>query len=345
MERVKSHRDHCAIIQKDDIHLNPVKILVCGTTAAKRSMICNAIVGEPLLKEGSATYSREIYEDELNGFHIEVVSIALYDSYRHVLAHYQEELRDIKEEKIDLFLYCLPMKGSRFSLEDKRAYDELKKLVNAEIWERCFVVFTYADSIVKAAQTKHQTNQINRRVRRDYEEAFAASSASIESLFERKFPFFPAGSPGCYSILDNDDSWLSNLFGAVTNVVDSNTSLVLLLKNVNRLKPKRDASEVSAVHEDPIIVSEGSKINNSKVKEIIAGLSVGGVAGGIGATTGALIGALLIGIPSFGTFAGGGLALGGTIGGTIGVAAGTGAAKAVEKRKTKQIREREKGLM
>ena len=345
MERVKSHRDHCANAEKSDVHLNPVKILVCGTTAANRSMICNAIIGEPLLKEGTETYSRKIFEDELNGFHIEAVSIALYNNFRHDLAKYKEELRDIKEETFDLFLYCLPMKGSRFSLEDKKAYHELQKLLNAEIWNRCFIVFTYADSIVKAAQTKYLTNQVNRRVRKDYREALEESSAVIESLFERKLPSFPAGSPGCYSILRNDDSWLSNLFGAVTNIVDTNTGLVLLMKNTNRLKPKRETREVTEVHKDPIIVSESSTINNPKVREIVAGLSAGGIVGGIGATAGSLVGALAIGIPSFGVFAGAGFAGGGAIGGSIGAAVGTGVAKAVEKYKIKQKREEEKGLM
>ena len=267
MEQVKFFRDHCAMVEKSDIHLNPVKLLVCGTAAANRSMICNAIVGEPLLKEGTATNSREIFEDELNGFHIEVVSIALYDNFRHDLAKYKEELRDIKQEKFDLFLYCLPMKGSRFSLEDKRAYHELQILLNAEIWEHCFIVFTYADSIVKAAQTKYKTDQVNWRVRRDYGEVFAESTASIERLFERKLSFFPAGSPGCYSILRNEDSWLSNLFGAVINVVDTNTGIVLFKKNTNRLRPKHVHGEVTEVHEDPIILSESFI---PRLREIIA---------------------------------------------------------------------------
>ena len=346
MESVKSHRDHFATAEKSDIHLNPVKILVCGTTAAKRSTICNAIVGEPLLEESNETYSRKTFEDALNGLHIEVVSVALYDRFRHKdLEKYHKDLEEIKEESFDLFLYCLPMKGSRFSREDKTAYDELKQLVNEEIWGRCVVVFTNADSIVKAAQTKYKTNQISKQVRRDYEEAMAASSESIENLFGRSFPFHLAGSPGCYSILKNDDSWLSNLFGAVTEVVDENTGLVLLLKNVHRLKPRRDAREVTEVHEDPIIVSEGSKINNLRVRKIIAGLSAGGIAGGIGATAGALIGALVIGIPSFGVFAKAGLALGGAIGGGIGVAAGAAGANAVQKNKMKQNLVQEKGVM
>ncbi len=324
-----------------------VKILVCGSTGALRSFICNGILGEPLLDETKEEIlTVTTWEDDRNGMAFEVTSVATFDDVLHTPAEYEEKIRTISNQQYDVFLYCIPVKVSRPSLEDdKRGYEELKRLLHGDIWSRCVVVLTYADAIVIRGQTKHKSLGISRQVKDDYNSTIQGWMSAINDLFENGPSIVAAGSPQCVSLLHDNDLWLSKLFLVIQDKTENIPSKLLLLKNINRIKETVSNKESilrNGVHQQPIIITEKSRKVKQRLQEMVPGLGAAATAGLVGATVGGLTGALAIGLPSFGVFAGTGLALGALLGGTIGAGAVVTVQRAASRERMKSPTE---GLM
>ena len=329
---------------------NGIKIAVCGSTGADRFSICNGLIGEELLQQNSEVVQIVPWRDEVNQVSVEVTSIATFDNTQHNIETYRQEVRKVKNKEFDLMLYCLPVNPARPVIkEDQKAYDELKRILHPSTWEHCVVVLTYAEAIVKNGQTKYNSkDKMTRRIVKDYDETIKSWTVLVREAFGENTPVIPAGSSHCFSILENDEFWLSKLFSTVITIMNDNAIKTLHKKNCHRLCSKimnKDDLLISKFSEHPIIIGAVSKNMNAKLKEVAAGLGAGGAAGAVGATIGATIGALAIGIPSFGVAAGAGLVLGAAIGGGIGIGTGVGVTKAVQNGKRKKLEEEEKGLI
>ncbi len=234
--------------------------------------------------------------------------------------------------------------------EDKRSFDELEQLMHPNVLGNCIVVLTHADSIVINGQTRLNTSKVTNRIKREYEQAITNWTEAIHRYFRPTLTVIPAGSFHCFSILNNEESWLSVLFHAVIESTNEEAKGCLLQKNRFRLIVKQDLNKKDDLkrrhsYEHPIIIGEKSTTINEKLKELAAGLGAGGAAGITGATVGALIGALAIGVPSFGIAAGIGLGLGAAVGGGIGVGTGVTVTKAVSRKKRKEEAEKDEGLV
>ncbi len=323
-----------------------VKILVCGSTGALRSLICNGILGEPLLDETKVILTVKKWKDDRNGMKFKVTSVATFDDVLHTPAEYEEKIRTISNKQFDVFLYCIPVKISRPSLEDdKRGYEELKRLLHGDIWSRCVVVLTYADAIVIRGQTKHKSLGISRQVKDDYNSTIKGWISAINELFENGPSVVAAGSPQCVSLLNDNDLWLSKLFLVIQDKTENIPSKLLLLKNINRIKETVSNMESilrNGIHQQPIIITEKSSKVKQRLLEMVPGLGAA-TAGLVGATVGGLTGALAIGLPSFGVFAGTGLALGALLGGAIGAGTVASVQKAASSRE--RIKSPTEGLM
>ncbi len=251
----------------------------------------------------------------------EVTSIATFDDVLHTPGEYEEMIRPISNIQFDVFLYCIPVKVSRPSLgDDKRGYEELKRLLHGDIWSRCVVVLTYADAIVIRGQTKHKSLGISRQIKNDYSSTIKGWISAINELFENGPSVVAAGSPQCVSLLNDNDLWLSKLFSAIQHKTEEIPSKLLLLKNINRIKEtfsNKKSILLNGVHQQPIIIEKSSK-GQQRLQAMVPGLGAAATAGLVGATVGGLTGALAIGLPSFGVFAGTGLTLGALLGATIG---------------------------
>ncbi len=309
-------------MEENEIYL--AKILVCGSTGALRSFISNGILGEPLLDETKEILTVKTWKDDRNGMAFEVTSVATFDDVLHTPGEYEEKIRPISNQQFDVFLYCIPVKVSRPSLEDdKRGYEELKRLLHGDIWSRCLVVLTYANAIVIRGQTKHKSLGISRQIKNYYNSTIKGWISAINELFENRPSVVAAGSPQCVSLLNNNDLWLSKLFLAIQDKTEKIPGKLLLLKNINRIKEtfsNKKSILLNGVHQQPIIITEESryKVVKQRLQEMVPGLGAAATTGLVGATVGGLTGALAIGLPSFGVFAGTGLALGALLGGTIG---------------------------
>ncbi len=237
-----------------------VKILVCGSTGALRSLICNGILGEPLLDETKEILTFKIWKDDRNGMAFEVTSVATFDDVLHTPGEYEEKIRPISNQQFDVFLYCIPVKVSRPSLgDDKRGYEELKRLLHGDVWSRCVVVLTYADAIVIRGQTKHKSLGISRLVKDDYNSTIKGWISAINELFENGPSIVAAGSPQCVSLLNDNDLWLSKLFLVIQDKTENIPSKLLLLKNINRIKETVSNKESilrNGIHQQPIIITE-----------------------------------------------------------------------------------------
>ena len=327
-----------------------VLIAVCGSTGADRYSICNGLIGEEFLPENSKILQIRSWSDEINQLSVEVTSIATFDDTIHEIEPYGEEVRKVRDKQFDLMLYCLPVKSARPVIEeDKRAYDELKLALHPSTWDKCIVVLTCADTIVKNCQTRlNIKGKVTRRIVKNYEETIQSWTTLIRQIFGENTPVIPAGSPRCFSILENDESWLSKLFHVVIQNTNDKTNKTLLKMNILRLYTERINTEVflnRRMSEHPIVVGEASSKIKGKLTELAAGLGAGGAAGAVGASIGATIGALAIGIPSFGVAAGAGLVLGAAVGGGIGVGTGVGVTRAVERSKRKKTEDDDEGLI
>lgn len=323
-----------------------LKIAVCGLTGAGKSTILNGIVGRVVFKEGdyltheTKKVTPHSWRDDDNNYEVTVYDTPGFEDDTNNADQYRADIKE-KCRDVDLLLYCISVEEARPMLvRDTKTLKELKNVFDADVWDHCIVVLTFANAIVLRSQTKHRARLMaKRKVADDYHTAIADWTKKIQEVLKElelpeKIPIIPAGSGLCFSILNDDNYWLTDLYHKAVDQTDEAKSDVLVLLNHHRMKAKSvvkmENFDVN-ITDQPIIITNNSTKIGRRLREIAAAVGAGSVTGAVGATVGATVGALAIGLPTFGIAAGFGLVLGGAIGAGIGIGVGIGVYKIISK--------------
>ena len=304
-----------------------MSILCCGPTGVGKSTLLNGLLGEELL-DANESLSRVTLNVSEKKFEKNGVQVTVWDTPGlggcDNDEEYFEEIRKYKD--FDIFLYCIEAREKEVFYE-KSSLAKFTDTLGVNLWEQAVVVLTQAncieanlveekkknDSIDVSESFRTKVYQLKTRVREDLKE--------LTNLDSVRVPVLPAGINN--NPLNGDSNWLEKIHNKMVNQMQLNSRIAYLQLCIDQ----------------PFSLSLRQKI---EAGAFAAGaLAAGGAAG---AATGAVIGALLIGIPSFGVFAGVGLVVGGLIGGGTGVASAGVVAAGIRTYKKKKDEKRKKKL-
>ena len=333
------------------MEVRKLKLAVSGLTGAGKSTILNAIAGREVFTEGDHLHHETTqvtpytWQDEDNNYEVTVYDTPGFEDETNDAEKYKQDIRNHCSD-VDLLLYCISVEEVRPMLRrDKKTLKELQQVFDPSVWNHCVVVLTFSNAIVTRLQARHRSRlNAKARVKSDYHEATELWKKEIRTILKEcleeeevcaDIPIIPAGSASCYSILNNNQYWLSDLFREVLEVTDDCKSDVLIMLNSHRF---RSSSEIKSgefkdvrITEQPLVIHEDFNKLIKRLKGLGAAFGAGSITGAVGAGVGATIGALAIGIPTFGVAAGVGLLLGAAIGGGIGIGVGVGVYKIIDK--------------
>ena len=327
--------------------IRSLKIAVCGLTGAGKSTILNAIVGKEVFTEGHHLHhqtlkvSSHTWSDDDNNFEVTVYDTPGFEDDSGDAEKYKADIRKNCAD-VDLLLYCISVEEFQAMLNrDKKTLKELHQVFDETVWSHCVIVLTFANAIVLRSQAKYKSKMnAKARVKKEYGDTIEywkrqTKTALDEIGISEDIPIIPASNATNYSILDNNEYWLSQLFREVLEKMEDEKSDVLIMLNSHRF---RSVSAVKnsefldvKITEQPLVIHKDFNKLKKRLKELGAAVGAGSISGAVGATIGAVIGTFLIGIPTFGVAAGAGLALGAVIGGAVGIGVGVSVYKIVNK--------------
>lgn len=330
-----------------------MKIAVSGLTGAGKSTILNGLVGREVFKEGHNLTHETLevtpypWKDPDNNFEVTVYDTPGFEDNTTNGDQYLEKIRSECSDA-DLLLYCISVQDARPMLNrDQKTLHELKKVFESTVWSHCIIVLTFANAIVMRNKSKFRGKlTMKQKVTAEYNNCIKSWKQDVQKMVSKvgipngeKIPILPAGDKVCYSILDNNKYWLSDLYHEAIEICKGDDSeKILIMINAHRLRAstelKKDEFDKEIINQPIVLTNESKKIMD-KLHQLAAAVGTGGVTGVVGATIGATIGALAIGLPTFGVAAGAGLVLGAAIGGGIGVGTGIGVYKILQFKKTK----------
>ena len=321
-----------------------MSVICCGPTGAGKSTLLNGLMGTKLWSEdeesgddnglfhteesltrGTLDVSEKIFTR--NGVEVTVWDTPGLEGN----TNDEEYLQEIKSKcaNFDIFLYCIDgMEVKATDLfDEKSSLAKFTKIFGVELWKNAVVVLTLANVIEddliqkKKIEAKNDYNiiDVNTLFRDKVFEWKARVRAELTKLGVNKkraskVPVLPAGifrdKP-----LAGDSYWLDKIYNKMIDRMKHNSRIAYLQLMVDQ---------------------QFSLKTREKVASGVLSSATGAGSAAAGAAVGATIGALLIGIPSFGVFAGLGLALGGLIGGGTGVGSAAAIATAFRYYKKKR---------
>ena len=333
-----------------------VSILCCGPIRVGKSTLLNGLMGQ-----GESEWHNEpkfVTCSSLKGSSCEMtkktfqrdgIEVTVWDTPGlSGSVHDENTLQEIKMKcaEFDLFLYCIDSMEKRGTdlFDEKSTLHKFTELFGAKkLWKNAVVVLTKANGLVEDIAERIEAGEdIN--VEEEFKKKISMWEKKIHKEIIKlgykkaaKVPVVPAGSSVNPS-LPGYPHWLGKIFEKATDRMKYKAKLAYLRLSNDRLKNHDEVGEEDLsnmpIHTQPFVVSTKYKI------AAILGISGAGAgSAAVGASIGATIGALALGIPSFGVFAAGGLALGGAIGAGLGFTVSAATALAVRYYLKKKHRE------
>lgn len=307
-------------------------ILCGGPTGVGKSTLLNGLIGlnTEEIKPFKVGYSLNAETLEVTAKKIKKggVEITLWDTPglegdKEVDENYLQKIKETCAT-FDFFLYCINGSEARATelFDEKSSLIKYHRLFGKKLWKRSAVILTQANLIAKDLEQQKECDDSDIDVCLKFTEKIEEWRVKIhQELIKngvdkkkaKKVPVVPAGIARTPS-LPGIQFWLSNVFEKILERMGEEAQIALLAANTNRMKSIDEVNEDDNIgkqnlEDQPIVFTMSDKIATAAVTTVGATT---------GAGIGAAIGALLIGIPSFGAFAGVGLVVGGVVGGAIG---------------------------
>ncbi len=349
---------------EEEIEKAPKKlsILCAGGTGVGKSTLLNGLMG---CKTNSFpvgnTLARGTEEVTERTFVLRGITVTIWDTpglegSKSTDKNYLEEIKE-RCADFDIFLYCIKADETRaVELSDeKSSLLRYTELFGPELWKYAVVALTFSNKIVIRCKEEAKINEkkdtdhdayVEREFKRKIDEWETKIRKALEKKMDKEtvsqIPVLPTGIARSRD-LPGHNYWLSRLFVNFEDRMkeDSKLSFFKIYQHrLTRLSLEKDTKSSKNIEDENLVLDSSFK-KNTKIAAVSTTVGVTGAA--VGATIGATIGALLIGIPSFGAFAGGGLVLGGIIGGAAGCSSAVASACLIQwfakKRKIKKLKE------
>lgn len=315
-----------------------LSIMCGGPTGVGKTSLINGLLGSKVFGVRTGTDSEDSLQRGTNKvmdiiFEKKGVMVTVWDTpgLEHESEVDERFLREIKEKcaGFDLFIYCINGSESRATevIDDNSSLAKFNELFGSRLWKHTVIVLTQANVIADNLEEEREINpDIN--IERSFGEKVNEWSSTIKDRLRSlgvdeknvtETPIIPVGCMSYPTLPGHSENWFTELFEAILERLPFRAMLALLKINDKRIKSPTDGDSPTDSHsleldEQDIVIS------NKLLKLINNYLPVGSglASAAAGAATGATIGALLIGIPSFGMFAGLGLAVGGMAGAAVG---------------------------
>ena len=320
-------------IEEDIQRSNRIRLMAYGVTGTGKSALLNAIIGEPIFEEGDDfdAQTRNVEEKHCLKAGVDVYA---YDTpgLEDYSGNEQRYLDDIRRNctDIDLFMYCINMTQMRIpETEDRNSpIHSITRSLGLEIWAYSMIVLTFANIFEKSLVESHGRNKLDslfKRKVKQWEEYVKKTLNKLgvpkKSVWEIKIT--TAGFRTNIH-LQTEKYWLTNLWTVALTSMKEDAQAAMVRIAYTRFREESDV-RVEDLRADtachPLVFSKSDLATGAGV-----GGGTTGVAGAIAlGAVGATIGSLLIGIPSFGVFAGLGMALGGVAGAAAGAQTGAAA--------------------
>ena len=281
--------------------------MVTGNTGAGKSTLLNGIVGHELFQEGDGLDPETMvvgkFEKKINDVDVTVYDTPGLQDGTGNDDKYLKDMADKTEDGIDLILYCLRMDTCAVDLNiHDSAIMKLCSKFGSNIFNRAVFVLTFSNMYVLQLQQKRKTpeqiDQFFEKRIQDWKQRVqdALKKAGANDSIADKIQVQPAGHVFNPS-LPGRKYWLSDLWGHIFKVLESDAQPVYLLLALGRMKTEDDVTDKDfqkPAEEQPIVQTPAVKesIGDGAQKAMIIGAGIGaGIGGAVGSITGGAVGA------------------------------------------------------
>ncbi len=199
-------------------------------------------------------------------------------------------------QEIDSFWYVVPLDETRLTSDDRRGIKLISEAFGHKVWDRCVIVFTFADKLNQAEYIE-ALRERTRLVQREIEKYASVVTAFIipSVAVPNTKPTTPDGKP-----------WLGELFTVVVKRCSDTGTVPLLVamkedlhptkKPVGGTEPRKPRIELTSDQKKEVSKTLFERVLQSAVAGAGAGAKIGARWGWVGAAIGAGIGAFSSGV-------------------------------------------------
>ena len=230
-----------------------INVLLTGKTGVGKSSIINAILGQPLAKEGKALggVTRDVtcHEAIVNGVRFQIWdSPGLQDITEDdgtITTRIEETLRT-NCRHLHLLLYCIRMDRDRVEVSELNAIKQLSKIFTTKIWDTAVFALTYANRVLPPdeIETDEEEAQWFKDRVREFKEIVvrALVESGVSEAMATKVPVIPVGyhtpskqMPDPRELYDRPD-WFNPFRHSCANHMEENAVIPLLGSQKHRIK-------------------------------------------------------------------------------------------------------------
>ena len=230
-----------------------INVLLTGKTGVGKSSIINAILGQPLAKEGKALggVTRDVtcHEAIVNGVRFQIWdSPGLQDITEDdgtITTRIEETLRT-NCRHLHLLLYCIRMDRDRVEVSELNAIKQLSKIFTTKIWDTAVFALTYANRVLPPDEMEtdeEETKWFKERIKEFKETVIRALVESgVSQVKAKEVTVIPVGyhtptrrMSNPRELFDRLD-WFNPFWNSCANHMEENAVIPLLKSQKHRIK-------------------------------------------------------------------------------------------------------------